>query len=247
MAPHTDLSPSRISAEQLGALLLELYALAADAEVLAAGDRLLAWLAGHICFDAAWFGRSTLEAGLLAPHDSHTRGLDPDFLADWRRVRHVDPVAPAAMRRPGCGITMKVDELALSSLRAFGEDHRIGGVLGVVLHTSASPWWTHLALYRREPAAYGARDQALLELLTPHLASALDLRRPKDAALASLSPREAEVARLFGMGQSYKAVARTLGSSPATVRHHLRQAYAKLGITSKVQMARLVCGQTTES
>ncbi|SOZ34875.1 helix-turn-helix transcriptional regulator [Cupriavidus neocaledonicus] len=226
--------------------LLELYALAADAEVRRAGDRLLGWLAGHICFDAAWFGRSTLEAGLLAPHDSHIRGLDPDFVADWRRVRHVDPVAPAAMRRPGCGIAMKIDELPLSSLRAFGEDHRIGGVLGVVLHTSASPWWTHLALYRREPAAYCARDQALLELLTPH-ASALDLRRPKDAALALLSPREAEVARLFGMGQSYKAVARALGSSPATVRHHLRQAYAKLGITSKVQMARLVCGQATEA
>ncbi|MFS2055999.1 response regulator transcription factor, partial [Variovorax sp. CT11-76] len=66
---------------------------------------------------------------------------------------------------------------------------------------------------------------------------------PAPAALTLLSRREAEVARLFAQGQSYKMVARTLGSSPATVRHHLRQVYAKLGVTSKVQMARLVGAQ----
>lgn len=52
--------------------------------------------------------------------------------------------------------------------------------------------------------------------------------------LALISRREAEVARLFAEGQSYKLVARALDSSTATLRHHLRQVYAKLGGTSKV-------------
>lgn len=254
MALQADSSPSLIPAEQLGALLLALYPMAAGPDAAPAGGRVLAWLGAHIGFDAAWFGRSTIEDGLVTPRDSLTHGLVSDFVSDWRRVRRVDPVAAAAVRQPGLGITMTTQELPQrSSMRAFGEDHRLAGVLGILVRTPDSPWCTHLSLYRRAPAAYGGRDQALLQLLMPHLASVLGRRRATpacpsgDRALAPLSPREAEVARLFGQGLSYKAVARALGSSPATVRHHLRQAYAKLGITSKVQMARLVSGQRLES
>lgn len=251
MALQADSSLSPIPAEQLGALLLALYPMAASPDAAPAGSRLLAWLSTHIGFDAAWFGRSTLEDGLITPRDSLTHGLVSDFVSDWHRVRRFDPVAAAAVRQPGQGITMTTQELPQrSSMRAFGEDHRLAGVLGILVRTPDSPWCTHLSLYRRAPAAYGARDQALLQLLMPHLAAVLGQRHAgpaRDTALAPLSPREAEVARLFGQGLSYKAVARALDSSPATVRHHLRQAYAKLGITSKVQMARLVSGQRLES
>lgn len=246
MALQADSSPTPIPAEQLGALLLELYPLAAGPDAAPAGGRLLAWLGGHIGFDAAWFGRSTIEDGLVTPHDSLTSGLVSDFVADWHRVRRIDPVAAAAVRQPGLGISMTTQELpSRSSLRAFGEEHRVAGVLGILLRKPGSPWCAHLSLYRRQPAAYGPRERALLQLLMPHLASVMDLRKPRDTALAPLSPREAEVARLYGQGLSYKAVARTLDSSPATVRHHLRQAYAKLGISSKVEMARLVSGRDT--
>jgi len=244
MALQTDSSPTPIPAEQLGAMLLELYPLATGPDASPAGGRLLAWLGGHIGFDAAWFGRSTIDDGLVTPQDSLTSGLVPEFVTDWHRVRRIDPLAAAAVRRPGQGISMTTKELPpRSSVRAFGEDHRLAGVLGILVRTPQSPWCAHLSLYRRQPAAYGARDRALLQLLMPHLVSVMGPRPPRDTALAPLSPREAEVARLFGQGLSYKAVARALDTSPATVRHHLRQAYAKLGITSKVQMARLVSGQ----
>lgn len=55
-----------------------------------------------------------------------------------------------------------------------------------------------------------------------------------------LSPRERAIARMFGYGHTYKQVARQLGISPATVRHHLRQAYGKLSITSKGELSRLL-------
>lgn len=63
--------------------------------------------------------------------------------------------------------------------------------------------------------------------------------RPR-AAIDVLTPKELSVARLFGEGLTYKAVARKLGLSPATVRHHLRQAYTKLHIQNKGEIAWLL-------
>ncbi|WP_287880923.1 helix-turn-helix transcriptional regulator [Aquitalea sp.] len=40
--------------------------------------------------------------------------------------------------------------------------------------------------------------------------------------MEQLSSRETDVARLFGEYQTYKDIARKLGLSPHTVRHHIR-------------------------
>ena len=58
-------------------------------------------------------------------------------------------------------------------------------------------------------------------------------REPRDL----LTRREREVANAFAGGQSYREVADGLGLSPATVRHHLRSAYVKLGVTDKAAFA----------
>lgn len=59
-------------------------------------------------------------------------------------------------------------------------------------------------------------------------------------ALPQLSPRENDVAQGFGEGKTYKQVARDLGLSPNTVRHHLRAIYTKLGVNDKARIAHLV-------
>ena len=59
-------------------------------------------------------------------------------------------------------------------------------------------------------------------------------RPPSDV----LSAREWAVLRHYGDGLTYKEVARELNIAPATVRHHLRNAYKKLGVSSKGQMLR---------
>lgn len=59
-------------------------------------------------------------------------------------------------------------------------------------------------------------------------------------ALPQLSPRENAVAQSFGEGKTYKEVARDLGLSPHTVRHHLRTIYSKLGVRDKARIAHLV-------
>lgn len=60
------------------------------------------------------------------------------------------------------------------------------------------------------------------------------------SALQRLSPREYDVARSVGRGQTYKEIARELGLAPNTVRHHIRTIYAKLGVNDKVRVAHLL-------
>lgn len=55
-----------------------------------------------------------------------------------------------------------------------------------------------------------------------------------------LTVRERDVAIGFADGNSYKELARQLQMAPATVRHHLRVIYTKLGITNKAQLTRLM-------
>lgn len=58
--------------------------------------------------------------------------------------------------------------------------------------------------------------------------------------LDQLRPRELQVARLFGEGASHKDIARLTGLTPATVRHYLREVYARLGIDNKAALANLL-------
>lgn len=64
----------------------------------------------------------------------------------------------------------------------------------------------------------------------------VDLRPVTDAG--RLSPREAEIARCFSDGASYKEIAKALGIAPATARHHLREIYRKLDVSDKAALAR---------
>ncbi|WP_310497829.1 response regulator transcription factor [Sandarakinorhabdus sp.] len=53
----------------------------------------------------------------------------------------------------------------------------------------------------------------------------------------SLSPRQAEVARLLAAGRPNKDIARTLGVSPSTTKTHVAQLLAILGVTNRTEAA----------
>jgi DNA-binding CsgD family transcriptional regulator len=74
------------------------------------------------------------------------------------------------------------------------------------------------------------RQHHSIELLDIRIRSALD----------ALTPRERIVAAAFGEGQSYKEIAGQLGLSPATVRHYLREIYAKTHVSNKAELVHLL-------
>jgi predicted ATPase/DNA-binding CsgD family transcriptional regulator len=61
-------------------------------------------------------------------------------------------------------------------------------------------------------------------------------KRPA-AGWASLTPAELEVARLAGQGLRNQAIARRLFITPGTVKVHLTHIFAKLGITTRAELA----------
>ncbi|HUX90253.1 MAG TPA: LuxR C-terminal-related transcriptional regulator [Gallionellaceae bacterium] len=48
------------------------------------------------------------------------------------------------------------------------------------------------------------------------------------------------MARCFGLGIDYRKIAEELNIAPATVRNHLQVIYAALGVSHKVDMARII-------
>src|SRR5262249_1445180 len=60
------------------------------------------------------------------------------------------------------------------------------------------------------------------------------------APLHPPTKRETTVAREFASGKTYKEIAKTLKTSPATVRSQIQTIYLKLGVSTKIDLARHV-------
>jgi DNA-binding CsgD family transcriptional regulator len=103
-----------------------------------------------------------------------------------------------------------------------------------------------LVLYDQVGAAHDAgRVRARLRTLgvRRRLVSA---ERP-DHGWAAMTDSELAVARLVAQGQTNRAVAEQLFVSPHTVNTHLRHVFAKLGVNSRVELARLAAGREDQT
>ena len=69
------------------------------------------------------------------------------------------------------------------------------------------------------------------------------LRHPR----AALTQREYEIAELIGGGLSNKAIAAELSISPTTAARHVANIMAKLGFSSRTQIAAWIIGRQQEA
>ena len=63
---------------------------------------------------------------------------------------------------------------------------------------------------------------------------------------ADLSQREVQIAQAYAGGQTYQSIAETLCIAPSTVRTHLATIYRKLDVSSKLELATRLKGETQE-
>jgi DNA-binding CsgD family transcriptional regulator len=92
---------------------------------------------------------------------------------------------------------------------------------------------TALSTFERLGAALWAQ-RALHEL---RAAGARDQAADSDDPWSELTPQEARVAEAALSGATYKEMAESFVLSPRTIEHHLRQAYRKLGVRSRTELA----------
>jgi DNA-binding CsgD family transcriptional regulator len=89
-----------------------------------------------------------------------------------------------------------------------------------------------------------ARVESLVEEIRdsrpPHAGAAAARERVPAPADTALTPAEHRIARLVAKGLTNKQVASRVSCSPHTVNYHLRQIFRKLGVASRVELARLV-------
>ena len=110
-----------------------------------------------------------------------------------------------------------------------------GGVEAeVMVCLSAPPGCSRrLVFFRGHGPDFDGRDRLLLALLRPHLNEAYQELSRRRRAVPGLTSRQWELLRLLASGHSNAEIARELVVSTHTIRKHLENIFARLGVTSR--------------
>jgi DNA-binding CsgD family transcriptional regulator len=185
---------------------------------LASGDRELAESATA---DAE--RRAEINPGIPAVLASavHARGL---LTGNPGRLAQAVSILEDGQRR--LALASALEDLAVAEIRAGRSDQAIAALdRALVIYAACGARWD-LARVRRRLRQLGIQRRLPAE------------RRPTQG-WAALTESELAVVRLVADGLTNREVAERLYVSPHTVNGHLRHAFEKLGITSRVTLTRI--------
>jgi DNA-binding CsgD family transcriptional regulator len=111
-----------------------------------------------------------------------------------------------------------------------------GGIdKSLIMPLPGPPGIARRLIFMRGPGpSFTDKHRSAAALLQPHITDALRLQARR-AAARSLTARQRELLQLVAAGHHNRAIARQLGLSPGTVRKHLENTFARLGVASRTE------------
>jgi DNA-binding CsgD family transcriptional regulator len=179
--------------------------------------------------------------GVMFPVEDGEDGADDGL--DYWAIRHLHPVCNHHQTTGDWSAYRLSDFVSLRQLRSsriYDEWFRPLGVeryLAVGLDAPLTH--TKCFLFERGPGRdFDAGDSLVLNALRPYLAMRYDVAARRRPSAAELTAREREIVDLVGEGLTNAQVAERLWISPGTVRRHLENVYAKLGVRTRTAAVR---------
>lgn len=206
----------------------------------------LAALAALIPCDAAGYseldrvGRETLEYVGIGEDDGG-EDLFWSIVDDHPLCRHQQAYADFSALR----LSDVIDQRRLLASRVYAEWFRPAGVVAELeVGIARSRARTRTFVLSRCSGNFSERDRAVLARVAPHLERIHELAVLRaragaagDGALEQLTTREAEILELVAAGLTNAGIAERLWISPGTVKKHLDNVYAKLGVANRTAAA----------
>lgn len=228
---------------RLGRLVMVLHRLAAGSSFADFQRLAFEALNAELPFDSGIWASGSLTPG-LSLHAIHGHRQPAATTRAWQEFAPRDPLLTETLRRSGHTLRASAD--GAESCPPFrpeaGDQYRRHGMAQMLATSFVDPAQglvESFGLYRNDPKArFNEPERLLVQHALPHMLEAWRHLRRR-LPLEYLTPREAEIARRFGLGSNYRQIADDLHISPATVRNHLANIYAKAGISNKVELARL--------
>lgn len=164
--------------------------------------------------------------------------LTSEIRTALQRLKSQDPFPPSDARAGAMRFSDLLSRRELRRLEFYWEVLRpLGCEYQLVLWLVAPDGVIGGFHFDREKRDFSERDRLVLNMLAPHLLQLAARARPSKSGAscgaAVLSAREREVMRHVAAGLTTREIAAALHISPGTVRKHLDNVFAKVGVHTR--------------